>query len=187
MGNRKIYGILRYLGILSAILAWVIILLSVYLNSSWFIFTKNAYSDLGSKYANYPQLYNFGLIVVAILGFIYSCYLAYLSRNKIQTIGSAFVMIAMIFLALIGIFPEGTYPHYFVSVYFFSQFALSILVWGIGTLIEGDRRIGIPLVSLFIVGVIVALVVPWPSAATIEAWGIVIIDASIILLYMKFK
>ncbi|MEM1626015.1 MAG: DUF998 domain-containing protein [Sulfolobaceae archaeon] len=178
--------ILKSLGIVSLILAWIIILTSIYLNP-WFIFTKNAFSDLGSKYANYYYLYNFGLVIVSILGFIYACYLAYISRNKIETIGSAFVMVAMVFLALIGIFPEGTYPHLFVSFWFFTQFAIAILTWGIGIFIEGDGKIGSILILLFIIGVLGSIIIPWPSAATIETWGIIIIDISIILLYIKFN
>jgi hypothetical membrane protein len=174
----------KLLGIIAAILAWIIIIISVLLNP-WFIFTKNAFSDLGNPNANYPQVYNFGLIIVAILSFLYGIHLILVSRNKTEVVASSYLTIASIFLALIGIFHEGTYPHAFVSVWFFVQFALVILVWGISGLLSESKKFGISMIILFIIGIVGAIILPWPSAATLESWGIIIIDISIILLYLN--
>lgn len=67
--------ILKYFGFLSAILAWIIILVCISLNP-WFVFTKNAFSDLGGPMARDPWLYDYGLIASAILAFLYATYLA---------------------------------------------------------------------------------------------------------------
>lgn len=93
---------------------------------------------------------------------------------------SSFVMIAAIFLALIGIFHEGTYPHQFVSLWFFIQFDIAILVYGIG-LLRVKRKWEI---YIFIISNIVAGIVKWPSAATIEAYGIIVIDIWVIMSYL---
>ncbi|MEM0092727.1 MAG: DUF998 domain-containing protein [Saccharolobus sp.] len=174
--------ILKYFGFLSAILAWIIILVCISLNP-WFVFTKNAFSDLGGPMARDPWLYNYGLIASAILAFLYATYLAEANNSKILIVASSFVMIAAIFLALIGIFHEGTYPHQFVSLWFFIQFDIAILVYGIG-LLRVKRKWGIYMLTLFIISNIVAGIVKWPSAATIEAYGIIVIDIWVIMSYL---
>ncbi|BAB66611.1 DUF998 domain-containing protein [Sulfurisphaera tokodaii] len=174
--------ILKYTGFISAILAWIIIFASISLNP-WFNFTKNAFSDLGGPFAKDPWLYNYGLIVVSLFAFLYAVFLAKVNGNKILIIGSAFVMVAAIFLALIGIYHEGTYPHLFVSTWFFIQFDIAILTYGIGLLME-RRKLGIYMIILFIIANVVAGVIKWPSSATIEAWGISIIDIWVILSFL---
>jgi len=176
---------LKYSGIVAAILAWLVIIASVSINP-WFVFTKNAFSDLGGPAATDPWLYNYGLIAVAIFTFMYGAYLAAINEEKIEVIGSSFVMVASIFLALIGIFHEGTYPHVFVSTWFFVQFDIAILTCGIG-LLTRMKKLGISMILLFLVATLVAVVVPWPSAATIEAWGISAIDVWVIISYMSQK
>ncbi|QXJ35008.1 DUF998 domain-containing protein [Saccharolobus shibatae] len=174
--------ILKYFGFVSAILAWVIILACISLNP-WFNFTKNAFSDLGGPLARDPWLYNYGLIAVSVFAFLYAVFLAKVNENKILVVASAFVMVAAFFLALIGIYHEGTYPHVFVSSWFFIQFDIAILTYGIGLLVA-KRKLAIYIVILFIIGNVVAGVVRWPSAATIEAWGILIIDVWVILSFL---
>ena len=176
---------LKYSGIVAAILAWLIIVASVSINP-WFVFTKNAFSDLGGPVATDPWLYNYGLIAVAIFTFMYGAYLAAINEEKIEVIGSSFVMVASIFLALIGIFHEGTYPHVFVSTWFFVQFDIAILIYGIG-LLTRMKKLGISMILLFLVATLLAILVPWPSAATVEAWGISAIDVWVIISYMSQK
>jgi len=176
---------LKYSGIIAIILAWLVILVSLSINP-WFVFTGNAFSDLGGPVANDPWLYNYGLIAVAIFTFIYGAYLAAINEEKMEVIGSSFVMVAAIFLALIGIFHEGTYPHIFVSTWFFIQFDIAILTYGIG-LFTRMKKPGIFMILLFLVATLVAVMVPWPSAATIEAWGISAIDVWVIISYLSQK
>jgi len=44
----------RYSGIMAAVLAWVVIAISISVNP-WFVFTKNAFSDLGGPHAVDPS------------------------------------------------------------------------------------------------------------------------------------
>ncbi|WP_243676060.1 DUF998 domain-containing protein [Vulcanisaeta distributa] len=136
---------LTYTGIIAAVLAWLFIAISISVNP-WFIFTKNAFSDLGGPYATDPPwIYNYGLIITSVFVDLYSINLLLVSRNKVEDFASAFVFIAGLFLALIGIYHEGgTRPHVFVSTWFFTQMDMALITWGgIGSLMAKDRRLGL--------------------------------------------
>lgn len=177
----QLFKILRFSGLIAMILAWLVIGISVYYNP-WFIFTKNAFSDLGGLNANKPWIYNYGLMITAIFVIMYSIYLILDSMNKIETVGSAFVTIAGIFLALIGIYHAGTRPHVFVSTWFFIQIDIAILIYGLGLLFEKIKTYGYTLTIMSIIGPVTAALIEWPSAATVEAYGIIIIDVWVIIM-----
>ncbi|PSO07251.1 hypothetical protein B9Q04_11890 [Candidatus Marsarchaeota G2 archaeon BE_D] len=176
----------EYLGLAAAVLAWVVIGVCVVTNP-WFVFTKNAFSDLGGPKSTDPWLYNDGLIGVAVLVFLYAIYLTRLGVNKVEVVSASFVMVAAVFLALIGIYHEGTYPHVFVSTWFFVQFDTAILTSGIGLLLRGLKNLAYGVLSLFLIATLVAALVPWPSAATIEAWGISAIDVWAVLVFTSYR
>ena len=167
--------ILTYMGIAAMVLAWVVILISIHINP-WFNMFGNALSDLGGPNANYPWVYNYGLVLTAALMLLFSFYLLFVSENKVEAMGASFVAVASIFLALIGIFHEGTYPHTFVSEWFFTQMDLAVVTWSIGLIIGRRLNYGIPLLLLGIIAPIPALLIKWPSTAILETYGIVIID-----------
>lgn len=177
---------LNFLGVISAIIGIVFIVGSIYFNP-WFKFTSNAFSDLGSNQANYQWIFNYGLITTAAIIFVYSLYLVSVSENKIQSVGGSFVLVSSIFLALIGYFHEGTYPHYFVSVYFFAQMDLSILVWGVGFVTGKRKFLGTTFILLSLVGSAISLTVRFPSIAALEAFGIIIMILWVILMAIYFK
>jgi hypothetical membrane protein len=172
----------KYFGLLAAASAWIVILVSVLVNP-WFNFFSNAFSDLGGPKAADPWLYNDGLVAVAVLVLIYCTHLVSASKNKLETMGSAFAVVAAIFLVMIGIYHEGTYPHVFVSTWFFIQFGIAITAWGIGLLKRGWARLGAANLILISISAAVSVVVKWPSTATLEAWGIVSIDAWTMLMF----
>jgi len=98
---------MSYLGLAAVFTAWAFILASIALNPWWVgHFTTGALSELGTPgdHVKYPWIYNSGLVITSILAFLYSVSLAYLSLNRVQVVGSAFFMIASVFLAMIGIF-----------------------------------------------------------------------------------
>lgn len=176
---------LRYCGITAVVFAWLVITISIYLNP-WFNFFRNAFSDLGSPSANYPFVYNYGLVITAIMIGLYSIYLMAYSRNKVETVGASFFLVASIFLALIGIFHEGTYPHVFVSLWFFIQSGMAVLIWGMGALLE-KLRVGLYSILIVIIASILAIIVKWPSGATLETLGILTIDLWAILTYVQVR
>lgn len=165
-------------------LAWLVIFASISHNP-WFIFTKHAFSDLGGPYASEPWIYNYGLISIGGLVVLYSIYLTYVAGNKLEVFGAALTFVGGLFLALIGLFPTPAKPHAFISTWFFIQMNLAILAYGLSFLNEKAFKEGLLLLILGILGPIGAILYPWPSAATVEAYGIIIIDTWVIVLSIK--
>lgn len=177
---------LLYSGIAAIVLAWIVILISMSLNP-WFSVFRGALSDLGGPRASYAWVYNYGLVAAAVLAFIFATYSLMVSYNKIEALASSFVAVAAIFLALIGIFHEGTYPHAFVSLWFFVQMDIAAVVWGIGLIISGNLNYGLAALLMGALAPIPAAVVKWPSTAMLEIYGILIIDALTIMLTMALS
>jgi hypothetical membrane protein len=178
--------VLGFFGLLAAALAWTVIAASVATNP-WFVFTSDAFSDLGGPRSTDPWLYNYGLVSVAALVFVYSIQLGRVAQSKVEVVAASFVMVASIFLGMIGVYHEGTYPHVFVSTWFFVQFDLAVLASGIGLYLRGKRTMGLAVLALFVVASLGAVVVRWPSAATIEAWGIGAIDVWAIIVFFAYR
>lgn len=184
------WRILIHTAPLAVILAWIIIGLSWYLNGEWFVFTENAYSDFGGSMSCCPQLYNYGLIIVGIILSLYGLSITGLASNKIEVAGGSYIVMAGIFLALIGIFPSGTRPHTFVSTWFFIQADVALIITELGLW----RRLHTPAsfaglaasIAAFPVAIIVGVVFGWPSAAVIETYGIIVIDIVSLLVYLDY-
>lgn len=172
---------LRYLGVVSGISGWIVILFSVSLNP-WFVFTEHAFSDLGGRLSDVPWVFNYGMMFTGLLIIGYGFYLVNASKNKIQTVGSAFTISSGVFLVLIGVFPSGIKHHFFVSVWFFTQTDIAIGTWGLG-LLKGDYdSTGKLLLGMSIVGPLIAAIIDWPSTAVVEAYGILIMNIWVILM-----
>jgi hypothetical membrane protein len=173
---------LRYAGLAVVVGGWLVILAAISRNP-WFVFTENAFSDLGNPLANDPWLFNYGMIINGLLIILYSLYLIEVSFNKTGTVGGAFMTITGVFLVLIGVFHEGSPNHFFVSLWFFTQGDLTTLTWGLALYRDTKwHRYGLGFMALSIVGTAVAFVVPWPSTAVIEAYGILIMNVWVVLM-----
>jgi len=168
-------------GLASGVVFWTVTILSIVANP-WFSLTKNAFSDLGASSANAPWIYNYGLVVVGGVALLYSVALMDWSTNKVEVAGSAFMFVAGIFLALIGIYPSGTRAHTFVSLWFFLQADLAIASWGIGLMVAKKRLLGFLSVVFAILAPVGAEVVTWPSIAVLEAYGILAIMGWMVLI-----
>lgn len=176
----------RFTGLIAAILAWIVIAVSISQNP-WFNIFEHALSDLGDlAKANKPWIYNVGLIIVGIITCIYSLYLTYASSSKVHTFASALIFVAGIFLALIGIFPSGTKPHTFVSTWFFIQMWLALVISLIGMVLDRRTVYSVVLGLISIIGPLGALSFKWPSIALLEVYGIILIDIYLIVLLSVF-
>lgn len=174
---------LKNTGIVSSVSGWLFILASIQHNP-WFVFIEHAFSDLGGPRAFNAWVFNYGMMFTGVLIVGYSIYLLSTSFNKSTTVGAAFMMITGVFLTLIGAFPSGTQHHYFVSVWVFTQADLSILAWGIGLIGSYQDSLGKAFMGLGIIGPIMSYVIPWPSTAAVEAFGILIMNVWVILVYL---
>ncbi len=172
------------IGPIAAIYAWIIIYTCILMNP-WFVFTEHAFSDLGGSSANNPWLYNYGMMSIGLLIIIYSIYLVYISKNKLMTVGSSFAIIAGIFLIMVGVYPSGARPHVFVSTWFFLQFDLAIIIWGLGAYRLYRDFVSLSLLLIGFVAPIIGFLAPWPSAATVEAFGVLVIDFWVAVSFLK--
>jgi hypothetical membrane protein len=183
--KREVLDRLRSLGVVSWISGWLVILASIQRNP-WFVFTEHAFSDLGGPMATDAWLFSKGMILTGLMIVLYSVYLVHTSFNKPTTVGAAFLTTTGVFLTLIGVFPSGTKPHFFVSVWFFTMSVLSILAWGTG-LLGGEKDVlGKLFVGMGLLGPTLAYIIPWPSTAVVEAFGILIMNIWMTLLYRGF-
>lgn len=148
-----------YCGMISPILTFVLIGLAISQASSWFSWTGNALSDLG-VHEESAVLFNSGLIIGGILTIIFAFGVMRFYQN--QTIGkngAFFLLLAGIFLASIGIFPE-TAPnniHYIVSVAFFAALPMSLLIQSVALMqTPTNRKLGI-----FTLAIAITAIMPW--------------------------
>jgi hypothetical membrane protein len=145
-------------GIISPILAFILISLAI-LYAPWFSWTGNALSDLG-VHDESAVLFNSGLIVGGILSIVFAVGVMRFYKNQtVDRDGAFFLLLAGIFLASIGIFPE-TAPnniHYIVSVAFFAVFPVALLIQSAALLsTPAHRKLG-----AFTLVMSITAVIPW--------------------------
>ncbi|MEB3806418.1 MAG: DUF998 domain-containing protein [Desulfurococcales archaeon] len=189
--EQRVAGYLIHAGPLAVVTAWVVIGLSWYLNRDWFVFSEDAYSDFGTSTSCCPELYNYGLISVGFLLVLYGVSLWVLGRNKFEVGGSAYMVLAGVFLALIGVYPGGTRPHVFVSSWFFVQADMALILVTLGAWIRLRSRLSYAgfwaSLAAFPVAFLLDMIFPWPSAAVLETYGILVIDIVALLVYIDYR
>ena len=178
-------------GPVAVILAWIIILSSWYFNKSWFIFTRDAFSDFGGSTSCCPGLYNYGLELVGVTIILFSICLYKASRDKLEVVGASYIGLSGIFLALIGYYHAGTRPHGFVSTWFFIQMDLGLFFQSLGLYrMTGSWESYSSLwtsIAAFPIAIIIGITLGWPSAAVLEAYGIIVIDVIVILITIAYN
>jgi len=161
-------------GPLALLIALSTIGLCWYLNP-WFDFWRDAFSDLGTRRACCPWLYNLGLLLSGLSFLAFSSGVYALSTRRMESMASGLLGTASIFLMMIGIFPGGTEPHNFVSTWFFIQSFLGFSFLGI-EIIREERPLGVfvslPSMLSIPLALLVEVTIGWPSAAVAEAAGI---------------
>ena len=88
---------------------------------------------------------------------------------------------------MIGIYHEGTYPHDFVSIWFFIIASISYATIGISLLFGQFKKTGVLLLIILIVSWAIFIAVPWQSVAENEIFGIIIIDVMVLLHIFTFS
>lgn len=131
-----------------------------------------------------PWIFNYGLITTGVISVIFSTCIVYESRSKLECVAGAFMLVASIFLMLIGIFPERTKYHTFVSLWFFIQADIAIITWGVSCISRIENALSL---TAGLIGPLIAVFVKWPSIATLEAFGIIIIDIWVLLFIISIQ
>lgn len=160
------WNLLRFFGIASIIIGWVTIVLGILLHP-WFSLSRNALSDLGALSVPNNYVFNLGLMLSSTLAFLYSLHLIK-SLNKLGCVGGVFLLIASVNLFLVGLYPEGTYPHLFVSINFFVLSLLAGLVVSLSLVTLGFKKHGLPGLALILICIALTLTIPWPSVGALE-------------------
>ncbi len=142
-----------YAGFLAPIVAFTGIVIAAYINHSWWTITDNAISDLGKLGLPHNWILDVSLITAGILGIYYATGLLEETKNRLESTGTWIFIVGLAFLATIGLFPEGTPPHYYVSWAFFLISATGIAVTGSGFLLSGRKELGLFTYALLAIGV----------------------------------
>ena len=180
--SESILKFVRFFGIFALLIGWVTIAISITLNP-WFSITKNALSDLGALGIRYNFVFNYGLGLASIFAIIYSFYLLTHLSGRLTMLASSFFLLGVTRLLLIALFPEGTYPHLFVSIEFFVLTGISILILGIAFLVRPEKRgLGITFTAMSLIGFLMAALIPWPSVGALEVFAICLITVWAILM-----
>jgi hypothetical membrane protein len=187
-------------GILTPIVAFTCIFLAIYF-APGFSWKENALSDLGVMPGVTSALFNYGLIVGGILGFLFATSLFRAMRffdflsadNKPHMLvyrgesGALFFSLACLALVAIGVFPENVrYAHGLASVAFFVALFLALILlgiaflqvrqkpWAVFTLLLGLVAV-IPWLLLFMVHYVSGVAVPeLISAVAGGLWAVVL-------------
>jgi len=130
---------------------------AIFIHRSWWSLTDNAISDLGKVNLPYNWVMNVSLVVAAILGIYYAIGLFKEAKHPTMKLGICIFILGLVFLAGIGIFPEGTSPHYYVSWGFFITASLGIMVAGIGLYLGGEKQLGVITAIILVFSWILAL------------------------------
>lgn len=180
-GHRKIFSKLTpklsgISGILAPSIGSLMISLTILLHPD-FQWADYALSDLGAVGTSYNYLFNFGLIVAAIFGILFTINLWRLRNTFLGLVGELTFFLGFLFLILIGVFPSGTAPHGVVSYGFFILCTVGLVVLGIDQLFASSWIWGAYVLSLVASGLSSLLLVntiPYPLGAAIpEVIGVV--------------
>ncbi len=177
-----ILKVIRFFGVLALMIGWLTIIASISLNP-WFSITRNALSDLGAVDVKYNFVFNYGLGAASIFAIVYSFYLLARLSGKLTALASSLFLLGAIHLLLIALFPEGTYPHLFVSLEFFILMGVSILILGVAFLMTPWKRgLGVTFTLMSVLGFLMAASIPWPSIGALEVFAISLITVWAILM-----
>lgn len=170
---------------LALAVGWITIILAISINP-WFSLAKNALSDLGAVGRENAWIFNSGLILAGTIAALYSIYLITSARSKLEILASTIFLMSSIHLIMIGAFPEGTYPHLFVSYWFFLSAGIAVLLFGASMLVKSDLALGISLIIISIIGFAGAALIPWPSIGAVEVFAIILLSIWAILMLRRF-
>ncbi|MGQ4555968.1 DUF998 domain-containing protein [Halobellus sp. GM3] len=148
------------------------------LRSSTFSWTDSALSDLGVA-PETALLFNGGLVAGGIVGGAYALAL----REDDPTVAVGYLL-SIAAMALVGIFPAGTAPHFPVAVAFFVLATATVTADGWRRRETASGRLALALAGLHFLGWIAWFggVRPGPGLALPELGGVVMFGAWIIAL-----
>lgn len=122
-------------GILSPIIAYIIIFISILIHPD-FSWASKALSYLGAVDTEYNNIFNFGLIISGILGIVFTLAIIQFAESNVGYVGIGGYGAGMMSLILISVFPSGTLLHYPVSILFFSLTLAGLAIFGVDQFLD---------------------------------------------------
>ncbi|MFO8110290.1 MAG: DUF998 domain-containing protein [Thermoplasmata archaeon] len=142
-------------GMIAPVIAYIFIGIAILINRSWFSWSQNALSDLGGPEASYANVFNMGLVVTGIIGFLFAMAIFRFIESKIGVAGVSLFTASMIFFLLIGIFPEGTSFHFYIAIAFYILAIVGVTLIGVDQLIDWTEPIwGVLFISITILSLV---------------------------------
>jgi hypothetical membrane protein len=112
------------------------------LRSPTFSWTEDPLSLLGEAGQPTRYLFNYGLVVGGLLSLGFAARLVASGRNRLERAGGAAFALTGVAMALVGVFPTGTAPHFPAAVAFYLLLSVSTGLYGAGNYRAGDRALG---------------------------------------------
>ncbi len=124
-----------YCGLLTPLIGYVLIIISMAMHHD-FRLTKSSLSELGKVGVPYNNVFNFALIITGILFLIFVLGMLRRTETRVGDIGISGLCLGAIFLSLTGIFPQGTSPHTFMAILFYSLSVAGLILYGLDKFLE---------------------------------------------------
>ncbi|WP_436931329.1 DUF998 domain-containing protein [Halosimplex halobium] len=142
----------------------------------WFSPLYYALSDLGARGVPTAPIFNGALLVGGALGAGFVVAVLADTDHPVRRAGGIFALLAMLFMAFVGVFPLPHPLHGVVAVPFFLFLTLAVFLWGGGDYAAGRELRGLVLVLLGVLHVVSWAwwaLFPWfpPGIAIPELFG----------------
>ncbi|MGM0510971.1 MAG: DUF998 domain-containing protein [Thermoplasmatota archaeon] len=127
-------------GILAPLIAYILIGISILIHP-WFSWADHALSDLGAVETSYNNVFNFALMATGMIAIVFAFGIFRLAEDYMGILGVSLFIISLVLLIMIGIFPSGTPPHFYISVSFFAVGAAGLALIAVDQLIDMDEPV----------------------------------------------
>lgn len=176
------------------ILPWIFITFAIYLNP-WFRLNVNALSDLGGNTygvqrhpnPNYPSVYNLGLIISGFFIAFFSISSIWNSKSRSEIIGLSFFIMVGLFLALVGVYHEGTAPHTFLAEWFFLLGKITFFILGFSMMLQRAFSYGGALLLTDAFFWLLETRINFVSVAEYEIYNVLIMDFLVFIYLLRLR
>ena len=192
--NARIYLFSEILGVLVILLPWVFIAIAIHLNP-WFHVNVNALSDLGGNVygsgrhpgPDFPSVYNDGLILSGLVIGLFSISAIWNSRSRSEIIGLSFFILDGLFLALVGVYHEGTAPHVLLAEWFFLLGKVTFFILGFSLILQRTFSYAAALLMLDAFAWLLESRITFISVAEYEIYNVIIMDLLVLIYLLRLR
>ncbi|MCD6324254.1 MAG: DUF998 domain-containing protein [Desulfurococcales archaeon] len=174
MGRLELRDRACFLG-LATIVSGLLTIGAAMLANPWFDVWEGALSDMGKVNLPTAWIFNAGLIITSLVGAGFTYCLVQTFRDTYMLVAAGIYLTSMAHLALIGLFPEGTAPHWTLSYEYFLMMYVTFFVYGFGFFLIGLRGHGVAAFSIGVLGLLLSAIISWPSTAVLELFNVAVI------------